>query len=173
MRTIGVATAVLALTLGSVGARHAVGGPPTVPSGPGQGVGEPAGVAPTGVGNTDHLDAGLRHAVDRAIAAATADGVDLRVTSGWRSARQQQQLFDAAVATYGSAERAHHWVLPPAESAHVRGLAVDVGPSAGARWLERHGVHFGLCRRYGNESWHFERLAPARGARCPALQAHA
>ena len=134
---------------------------------------EPRGVAPTGVGDTGHLEAGLGRAVARAVAAAAADGVDVHVTSGWRSAAEQQQLFKAAVTTHGSVARARQWVLPPAESAHVKGLAVDVGPASGARWLDRNGVHFGLCRRYANESWHFERLAAAVGSRCPDLQAHA
>ena len=134
---------------------------------------QPAAEAPAGVGDTEHLDPKLRSAVDRAIAAAARDGVDLRVTSGWRSAERQRQLFVAAVAKYGSVSTASQFVLPPGKSAHVRGEAVDVGPPAGARWLDRNGVRFGLCRRYANETWHFERLAAARGSRCPALEAHA
>ena len=134
---------------------------------------EPVAVAPTGVGDTAHLQPALQRAVDRAIAAAAADGVELRVTSGWRSSAEQEQLFADAVRKYGSPELASHWVLPPDRSEHVKGLAVDVGPAAGARWLERHGVHFGLCRRYANEPWHFERLAAARGSACPAMRFHA
>jgi LAS superfamily LD-carboxypeptidase LdcB len=130
-------------------------------------------VAPTGVGDTSHLKPALQRAVDRAIAAAAADGVELQVTSGWRSRDEQAQLFADAVRKYGSAERASHWVLPPDRSEHVRGAAVDVGPPSGARWLERHGVRFGLCRRYLNEPWHFERLAAAKGSVCPAMEAHA
>jgi len=68
---------------------------------------------------------------------------------------------------------ARRWVLPPGESAHVRGGAVDVGPESGARWLEQHGVRFGLCRRYDNEPWHFERLAAAKGSTCPRREPHA
>lgn len=131
------------------------------------------GVAPEGVGNTARLQPGVQRAVDRAIAAAAADGVELRVTSGWRSRDRQQQLFEEAVAKYGSPKEARHWVLPPEESEHVRGGAVDVGPASGARWLDEHGVRFGLCRRYDNEPWHFERLAAAKGSRCPAREPHA
>jgi D-alanyl-D-alanine dipeptidase len=134
---------------------------------------QPAPVVPNGVGDTDHLQPAMRRAVARAIAAAAADGVELRVTSGWRSRAKQQRLFDAAVAKYGTPERARQWVLPPEESEHVRGGAVDIGPESGARWLEVNGVRFGLCRRYANEPWHFERLAAAKGSACPALQAHA
>lgn len=128
---------------------------------------EPAPVVPDGVGDVDGLQSAVRRAVDRAIAAAAADGVELRVTSGWRSAVKQARLFEQAVQKYGSAERARRWVLPPEESEHVRGGAVDVGPESGARWLDAHGVAFGLCRVYDNEPWHFERLAGAKGSVCP------
>ncbi len=131
------------------------------------------GTAPEGVGNTQDLQPAVRRAVERAIAAATADGVELRVTSGWRSAAHQRRLFDEAVAKHGSAERARQWVLPPGESEHVRGGAVDVGPQEGARWLDEHGERWGLCRRYDNEPWHFERLAGALGSTCPPREPHA
>lgn len=129
--------------------------------------------APTGVGDVSGLTPSMRRAVARAIEAARADGVELRVTSGWRSAEHQRRLYEGAIAKYGSASVARRWVLPPDESAHVRGEAVDIGPAAGAAWLETYGVRFGLCRRYANEPWHFERLAPAVGSACPALEPHA
>ena len=134
------------------------------------------GSAPSVRGSAEgltRLDPRLRHAVQVAIAAAAADGVTLRVTSGWRSAAEQRALFDAAIRDRGSVTAAERWVLPPERSAHVRGEAVDVGPRAGARWLELHGEHFGLCRRYDNEYWHFELLAPALGSHCPQRQPHA
>jgi hypothetical protein len=133
----------------------------------------PAVVTPNAIGDVDHLTPTLRSAIRRAMAAAAGEGVELRVTSGWRSRKQQQELYDEAVAKYGSPEVARQWVLPPGESAHVRGEAVDVGPAEGARWLETNGVRFGLCRRYANESWHFERLAAAKGSKCPPLEPHA
>lgn len=134
---------------------------------------QPRPVVPNGVGDTVHLQPAVQRAVDRAIAAAAADGVTIRVTSGWRSRDKQQRLYTDAIEKYGTAERARQWVLPPSESEHVRGGAVDVGPESGARWLEEHGVRFGLCRRYANEPWHFERLAAAVGSTCPAWEAHA
>ncbi len=119
------------------------------------------------------IDPALSRAFGSARAAALAAGVDLQVTSGFRSTATQQRLYNRAIARYGSPENARRWVLPPAESAHVKGLAVDVGPRAAAAWLEKHGVRYGLCRRYVNEWWHFERLAPAIGQQCPALELHA
>ena len=134
---------------------------------------DPEVVVPNGTGDAEHLQPSVRRAVDKAIAAAAADGVALRVTSGYRSRAKQQRLYDEAIGKYGSAERARRWVLPPGESEHVQGRAVDVGPESGARWLEREGVRFGLCRRYDNEPWHFERLAGAKGSVCPAREPHA
>lgn len=133
----------------------------------------PVPQAPTGTGDVGRLSPALRRSVERAIAAAREAGVELRVTSGWRSRDHQQRLYEAAVAKYGSAAAARRWVLPPGESAHVLGEAVDVGPPSGAAWLDEHGVRFGLCRRYDNEPWHFERLAGAKGSVCPPKEPHA
>jgi len=122
---------------------------------------------------TEGLEPSLSQAFSRARAAALAAGLDLQINSGFRTAAAQQLLYDAAIAEYGSPEKARHWVLPPAESDHVKGLAIDVAPPAAAAWLEKNGVRYGLCRRYLNEWWHFELLAPAIGQRCPALEPYA
>ena len=116
------------------------------------------------------IDPSLSRAFGKARTAAQAAGRDLQVTSGFRGVATQQRLYDQAVVKYGTTQRARRWVLPPAESAHVNGQAIDVGPRAAAAWLEKHGVRYGLCRRYVNEWWHFERLAPAIGQQCPALE---
>ena len=55
------------------------------------------------VGN---LDPDLLDALRRAAADAEADGVGLRVNSGWRSPEYQQQLLQGAVVEYGSQEEA-------------------------------------------------------------------
>jgi LAS superfamily LD-carboxypeptidase LdcB len=135
--------------------------------------GDPAPVEPSGSGDVTHLQPLVRRALDRATRDAAAAGIDLNVTSGWRSADRQRVLYEEAIAKYGTAERARRWVLPPGESEHVTGGAVDVGPRSAAAWLEEHGVHYGLCRRYANEPWHFELLAPHKGQPCPAMEPHA
>lgn len=164
----GVVTVVATVSASSLDQRG-----PSQSDGSGTG-GQPDAEADAG---SDAAEAGLepllRQQLDRAIAAAAAAGVDLRVTSGRRSWGEQERLYQAAIKKYGSARQASHWVLPPSESAHVRGDAVDVGPRAGAAWLQKHGPAFGLCRRYDNEWWHFELLAPATGGRCPARDPHA
>jgi D-alanyl-D-alanine carboxypeptidase len=109
------------------------------------------------------LDPPLLQAIRRAARDARRDGIDLRLTSGWRSARHQQQLLDAAIKTYGSEETARRYVSTPEKSAHVSGKAVDVGPTAAAYWVIQHGSEYGLCQTYANEIWHFELSA----GRCP------
>lgn len=106
---------------------------------------------------------------------AGADGVELSLTSGFRSLARQQFLFDQAVVIRGSETEASKWVLPPKFSKHPRGLAIDVNYPDGrdqALWLERNGSRFGLCRVYSKEWWHFEGVI-APGQRCPALAPNA
>jgi D-alanyl-D-alanine carboxypeptidase len=114
------------------------------------------------------LDPELERRFVAAQAAAGQDGVTLTLTSGWRTAQEQQALVDDAVERYGSLQEAHRWVLPPESSAHVQGTAIDVGPTEGALWLGEHGFGLGLCRTYANEVWHFEMLADGAVA-CPEL----
>jgi D-alanyl-D-alanine dipeptidase len=123
--------------------------------------------APSATGLSPALVRGLA----RARAAARRAGIGLVVNSGYRTWARQQAWYDAAVRRYGSPRAARLWVLPPEESTHVRGLAIDVGPPATAAWLARNGARFGFCRTYANEAWHFEyrpRWVRASGGRCPA-----
>ena len=102
------------------------------------------------------LSAATARAVASARAAARRAGLSLVVNSGYRTRGKQQALYDAALRRYGSARAARRWVLPPAESTHVRGLALDIGTPAAAAWLSRRGARWGLCRTYAGEPWHFE-----------------
>ncbi|SUD48839.1 D-alanyl-D-alanine carboxypeptidase [Nocardia otitidiscaviarum] len=127
-----------------------------------------AGQAPAQfVATTAGLDPLLAIAYDLAAAEAHAQGVPLSITSGYRSPGEQQAMWEDGIATYGSPEEARRWVLPPEESTHVTGQAVDVGPREGAAWLEANGNRWGLCRTFDNEWWHFE-LATLPGQPCPA-----
>ncbi|MFD7657339.1 M15 family metallopeptidase [Actinosynnema sp. NPDC059797] len=112
------------------------------------------------------MDPGLLAAVREAAEDARAAGIEVGVTSGWRSAEYQQRLLDEAVARYGSVEEARRFVTTPEESAHVSGKAVDIGPTDAADWVGRHGAAYGLCQVYANEMWHFE-LLTTPGGRCP------
>jgi len=113
------------------------------------------------------LDPDLVKAVRAAAADAGRAGVELTVTSGWRSKEHQQRLLDEAVGRYGSLDEARRFVNTPEKSTHVSGKAVDIGPTAADDWLIQHGADYGLCQAYANEMWHFE-LLTSPGGRCPA-----
>jgi D-alanyl-D-alanine carboxypeptidase len=112
------------------------------------------------------LQPDLAAAYSQAWSEATAEGVPLHITSGKRSWAEQNQLWQQGLAKYGSVAAARRWVLPPNESTHVTGHAIDVGPQAGAEWLKAHGTEWGLCQAYANEWWHFE-LLTSPGGTCP------
>ena len=114
------------------------------------------------------LDPELLEAVRQATAAAADDGIELRITSGWRSAKYQQQLLDEAIARHGE-RGARQLVQTPDRSRHVTGDAVDVGPTDAAFWMLRHGSRFGLCQVHANEIWHYELLVDPGGT-CPPLR---
>ncbi|QOR71941.1 M15 family metallopeptidase [Ruania alkalisoli] len=116
-----------------------------------------------------NLEPDLLDAVRRAAADAERDGVAFQVTSGWRSARFQQQLVDEAVAQYGSEDEAARWVATAETSAHVSGEAIDIGPVDAMSWLSQHGGRYGLCQVYGNEPWHYELRQEAAERGCPPM----
>jgi zinc D-Ala-D-Ala carboxypeptidase len=118
------------------------------------------------------LDPALLKAIQDAADAAKAEGIDVRITSGWRSIGFQQRLFDDAVRTYGSVDIARQFVASPEVSKHVVGQAVDVAPVDADKWLIRNGAQFGLCQIYANEIWHFE-LAVDQQGNCPPLKPNA
>lgn len=162
------AAAVLALA-GALVAYQQVARGQEVDAGAGsQGDPAPATFAPAAGPEADGLDPELAQRFRRAQKAAAQDGVELTLTSGWRSAAEQAALVEQAVERYGDEAEAHRWVLPPETSAHVQGLAIDVGGTEGAVWLGEHGAELGLCRTYANEVWHFEKL-PDGASRCPAM----
>ncbi|WP_433700439.1 M15 family metallopeptidase [Nocardiopsis sp. CA-288880] len=135
---------------------------------------EGEGVSPfaEGLPLLERMDPELLEAVRAAAAEAREDGVDVVVTSGWRSERYQRFLLDAAVAVHGSEEEAARWVASAESSSHVSGDAVDIGRTDAADWMGRFGGAHGLCRTYANEMWHFE-LAAGPGDACPAPRADA
>jgi zinc D-Ala-D-Ala carboxypeptidase len=118
------------------------------------------------------LDPPLLNAIQDAAHAAAAQGVDLRITSGWRSTGFQQRLFDDAVRQYGSVDITRQFVASPDVSKHVVGQAVDVAPVDADQWLIRNGAQFGLCQIYANELWHFELAVDPQG-NCPPLRPNA
>jgi D-alanyl-D-alanine carboxypeptidase len=140
--------------------------------------GESDGAVPDGttvfddeIAGVAKLNPDLLGALRRAASDAAGDGVQFVVDSGWRSSEYQERLLRQAIAKYGSQAEATRWVATPNTSAHVKGDAVDIGPSAAAAWLSEHGAAYGLCRVYGNEPWHYELRREAVDHGCPAMYA--
>jgi zinc D-Ala-D-Ala carboxypeptidase len=142
------------------------------------GLGEVDRAVPDGTTVFDHevpgvakLHSDLLGALRRAATDAAGDGVEFYVDSGWRSPEYQERLLSEAISKYGSEAEATRWVATPETSAHVKGDAVDIGPSDAAAWLSKHGAAYGLCRIYGNEPWHYELRPEAIAHGCPAMYA--
>ncbi len=131
-----------------------------------------------------HVDAA--DALDAMRQAAAADGVDLRLLSGFRSTDLQDSIFfDVASERNQTAEERARVSAPPGYSEHSTGYAVDLGDgdapetnlsvsfedTRSFRWLQDHAAryHFVLSFPDGNrqgvsyEPWHwrFEGTADA------------
>jgi transglycosylase-like protein with SLT domain/D-alanyl-D-alanine carboxypeptidase-like protein len=89
----------------------------------------------------------VARAFDRMDRAARAAGIDLIITSGFRSDAEQAVLF------------ARHpdprWVAPPGRSLHRLGTELDLGPPAAYGWLAANAERFHFVKRYAWEPWHF------------------
>ena len=140
--------------------------------------GLPGGAVPEGATPFDdripgiaNLDPELLGALREAAVAASQEGVELLVNSGWRSPAYQERLLREAISEYGSETEAARWVARPGVSTHVSADAVDIGPPAAADWLAARSAQFGLCRVYANEPWHFELRPEAIGSGCPPAYA--
>lgn len=95
----------------------------------------------------------------------------LRISSGYRSPERQGQLWQAALAKYGSEAAARKWVAPPGRSNHNHGQAVDLkflDPRAQA-WVHANAKQYGLHFPLSNENWHIEPIG-ARGGAQPTMQ---
>ena len=97
-------------------------------------------------------------AFDLMDAAARTEGVDLVVTSGFRSDAEQAILF------------ARHpdprWVARPGRSRHRDATELDLNMTTGGAayaWLAANGTRFGFVQRYSWEPWHWGYL-PGCGA---------
>ena len=108
------------------------------------------------------------------LVAAEADGIDLRITSAYRSNELQAALFARAVERYGSEAAARKWVAPPGRSQHNTGMAVDFASASGgllrdagsaeAKWLQANAERFGLHLPMSWEPWQVEMSGSRGGA---------
>jgi len=89
----------------------------------------------------------------------------LRITSGYRSPEKQAELWEGALAKYGSPEVARKWVAPPGKSHHNKGGAVDLKylDDAARAWAHENANQFGLHFPLSNEDWHVEMMGSRGG----------
>jgi hypothetical protein len=80
------------------------------------------------------------------------------INSGFRSVERQTELFNAAVAKYGSVAAARRWVAPPGRSQHNFGNAADLGFQSGEarEWFHTNAGRYGLEFPMGHEPWHIQ-----------------
>ena len=79
-------------------------------------------------------------AFDRMAAAARRDGVDLVVSSGFRSDAEQTVLW--------ARNPDRKWVAPPGESLYRNATELDLGPRSAYAWLAANAGRFHFLQRY-------------------------
>jgi murein DD-endopeptidase MepM/ murein hydrolase activator NlpD len=91
-------------------------------------------------------------AFKRMRAAAAADGVQLQIVSGFRSYREQEDLYRLYQQGRGNL------AARPGYSNHQDGKALDLDTSrpGALTWLERNARRFGFLRTVPSEDWHWE-----------------
>ncbi|AYF98718.1 M15 family metallopeptidase [Protaetiibacter intestinalis] len=131
---------------------------------------------PAGVGNALPLRAVAASAAERMAADMAAVGIQLRMSSGYRSYSRQQTIYNGFVAREGVAGADEHSARP-GFSEHQTGLAADFDDgagcnlnvcfrdTAGGRWLAENAWKYGFILRYGDgwqptvgyrfEPWHY------------------
>ncbi len=122
-----------------------------------------------------HLDASAAAALAKMTAAARADGVRIRVRSGYRNWTTQNAIYQRAKRNY---PQSLSFYAPAGASEHQTGLAVDLwdgvtwslpmANTATGKWLFRHAHSYGFVLRYPNgkakvtgyhyEPWHYRYL---------------
>ena len=118
-------------------------------------------------------------------AAAESDGIDLAISSGYRSSKEQQEILDEFIAIQGESV-AKQYVALPGNSEHQSGLAVDLSDdtpqcradsddcslsASSAEWLYENAYKYGFIQRYPTgtsaitgvaaERWHYRYVGVA------------
>ena len=125
-----------------------------------------AGKPDSSLGN---LNATLAKRTDTMLSEAPPEiQAQLKIISGYRSTSHQAELYNAALAKYGSPESARKWVAPPGSSNHNHGEAIDFGGGGAlkntpaGKWLHANADKFGLYFPMKNEPWHIEMIGGRR-----------
>jgi hypothetical protein len=98
-------------------------------------------------------------AFDRMARAARADGIQLAITSAFRTDAEQAELWRR--------NPDPKWVAPPGTSLHRYGTELDLGPPSAYAWLAANAPRFHFIQRYAHEPWHYGFTLNARSTRRP------
>ncbi len=94
-----------------------------------------------------YIGAHLAGQFDAMVAAAARDGINLQISSGYRSRAEQEELWRA--------NPNPKYVARPGTSNHEKGDAIDFRNTPGAYdWLKRNATRFGF-HNYPPEPWHY------------------
>lgn len=110
-------------------------------------------LGPVEVVTIDRRDVELQTALAyrRMAEAALADGIRLKVVSGFRTYAKQEALRQRDLDGTGNS------AAPPGYSNHQDGHALDLNATpAVLKWLNTHGATFGFIRTVPSENWHWE-----------------
>lgn len=113
------------------------------------------------------MSSGFESKLEKMLAALPKElAGQITINSGFRSVERQQQLWQQALAKYGSVAEARKWVAPPGNSQHNKGNAADLGygSDAARQWAHDNASKFGLSFPLGNENWHIEDSEARAGA---------
>lgn len=131
--------------------------------------------------NDESVDSRIYPDLQKMFDACRADGLMPLVKSSYRTAEDQQQIFDEKTSEFTAAgyaeddarEQANQWAAKPGYSEHQLGLAVDIDSEdlsvcsneAVWEWLKAHCAEYGFILRYPSgkeditdcsyEPWHF------------------
>lgn len=86
---------------------------------------------------------------DAMVAAAKKDGVNITITSGFRSRAEQEKLYAAYKNGTGNL------AAKPGTSNHESGDALDLGPPSAFAWLKQNAGQFGFKNKIASEPWHW------------------
>lgn len=86
---------------------------------------------------------------DAMVAAAKQDGVNITITSGFRSRAEQERLYAAYKNGTGNL------AAKPGTSNHESGDALDLGPPSAYGWLKQNAGRFGFKNTVAGEPWHY------------------
>lgn len=104
-------------------------------------------------------------------ASATHDGIDLLISSAYRSYQHQEFIYNNSIKLYGE-EETRYSIAPPGHSQHQLGTTIDFGSisdgfaeTPAGKWILRNGWRFGFSLSYPEgrtaetgykyESWHY------------------